>query len=117
MIQRIIFLTTYPLIWLISVLPHRLFYGVSDVLSGLVFGLMGYRSKLVDKNIALCFPQMSVQERKTLAKQAYRHFFDILLEMFRANKLSEIQIKKQFHIENPEMLKSLLIHKNVIDNK
>ena len=114
MIQRIIFLTTYPLIWAISVLPHRFFYGVSDVLSGFVFGLVGYRTKLVDKNIALCFPEMSNQERKTLAKRAYRHFFDILLEMFRADKLSENQIKKQFQIENPELLKSLLIHKNVI---
>ena len=41
MIQRIIFLLTYPLIWGISVLPHRLFYTVSDLLSRFVFGWMG----------------------------------------------------------------------------
>ena len=114
MIQRIIFLLTYPLIWGISVLPHRLFYTVSDLLSRFVFGWMGYRTKLVDNNIALCFPEMQPEQRKALAKRAYRHFFDILLEMFRANKLSASQIKKQFHIENPELLSELLNKQNVI---
>ena len=43
--QRLVFLLVYPFLWLISILPFRLFYLLSDLVFLITFYVVGYRRK------------------------------------------------------------------------
>ena len=45
--QLALFLIVYPILWLISILPFRILYFVSDCVYVLVYYVIGYRKKVV----------------------------------------------------------------------
>ena len=54
--QRFVFYFAYPFLWLIAHLPDRLLYGLSDGICFLIYRLIGYRKKVVRRNLCLAFP-------------------------------------------------------------
>lgn len=105
--QRLLYVLAYPLLWVISILPYRLFYAFSDVVCFIVFGLVGYRKKVVRHNLNLAFPDRSSQEIKQITKRFQHHFCDIFLEMAKTISLSEAELKKRFVLKNPEEMQRL----------
>lgn len=105
--QRLAYLITYPLLWLISKLPYRLFYGVADFAFFLVYYMVGYRKKIVAYNLQLAFPEKTENERHKIRKEFYRHFCDLFLEMAKTISISEKELKKRFILQNPEELHRL----------
>ncbi|MBF6608063.1 MAG: lipid A biosynthesis acyltransferase, partial [Flavobacterium sp.] len=87
--QFIVYLIVYPLIWLISMLPFRLLYILSDVIYILIYYIIGYRKKTVRGNLALAFPELSSEERLVIEKKSYRHLCDIFLEMAKSLTISK----------------------------
>ncbi|MEG0851244.1 MAG: lipid A biosynthesis acyltransferase, partial [Flavobacterium sp.] len=69
--QFIVYILAYPLLWLISILPFRLFYLLSDCIYFLIYYVVGYRRKVVKENLALTLPHLSVEERKKIEKKFY----------------------------------------------
>ena len=65
----LIFVLTYPIIWLLSLLPMRVLYILSDFLYLIFFYLIGYRKKVVLENLQLAFPEKTIKEIKTLHKR------------------------------------------------
>ncbi|PID93386.1 MAG: lipid A biosynthesis acyltransferase, partial [Bacteroidetes bacterium] len=82
--QRLAFILIYPIIWLISILPFRLLYMLSDILFVVVYYIVGYRKKVVFENLTLAFPEKSKEEIKEIQKKSYRHFVDIFMEMIKS---------------------------------
>jgi KDO2-lipid IV(A) lauroyltransferase len=60
--QFLIFAITYPIIWLLSLLPMRILYLLSDFLYLIFFYLIGYRKKVVLENLQLAFPKKELDE-------------------------------------------------------
>ncbi len=98
--------------WIISILPFRILYVVSDILYLLVYYIIGYRKKTVKYNLTLVFPDKSEKEITTLSKKFYHHLCDMILESVKSLTVSEAEMMKRFKFKNIEE-----IHKLEKENK
>ncbi len=105
--QFIVFAIAYPLLWLVSRLPFRLLYGLSNMVYQLVYHVFGYRKKVVRQNLQLVFPNKSKKEIITVEKAFYRHMCDMFLEMVKTLGISNEQLQKRFTFTNLEVLHGL----------
>lgn len=88
----------------ISILPMWALYVISDIISFLIYHVVGYRKKMVFHNLRNSFPLKSEIEIKQIAKDFYRHFCDIVLESFKRLTIGTTAIKKRLLIKNPELI-------------
>ncbi|WP_406843964.1 lysophospholipid acyltransferase family protein [Flavobacterium soyae] len=102
--QFIVYIIAFPLLWLISILPFRLFYLFSDLVCFLVYRIIGYRKKIVRENLALTFPHLSNAERKKIEKKFYHHMCDMFLEMIKTMSITPEEMEKRFHVTNIELV-------------
>lgn len=105
--QFIIFAITYPIIWLLSLLPMRILYLLSDVLYFLFYFIIRYRKKVVLENLTLAFPEKELSELKSIRKKFFKHFTDVFVESIKAFTISKKTIKKRYHYVNPELINEL----------
>jgi KDO2-lipid IV(A) lauroyltransferase len=64
----------------LSILPKRGIYIVADFLFFIGYFLVGYRKKVVLKNLCNSFPEKSKKEINKIAKKFYRHLADVMIE-------------------------------------
>lgn len=103
----IIYIVAYPLLWLLSILPFRIFYWVSDCLFVLVFYVVRYRRKTVQENLRLALPKLSDSERKTIERKFYHYMCDMFLEMVKTLTISEEEMSKRYVFTNIELVQEL----------
>ena len=106
-VQFLVFILIYPIIWLLSILPMSVLHFISDIAYYIIYYIVGYRKKVVFDNLNLAFPEKSEKEIKIIAKKSYRHFTDVFVEMIKSFTISEKETKKRFKINNIEVLKDL----------
>jgi KDO2-lipid IV(A) lauroyltransferase len=94
----------YALLYLFSLIPLRVMYLISDLLSGFVYHLIGYRRKVVQDNLAIAFPEKSAQERRIIAKRFYRNFTDTILESIKLISSGQELIDRMF-VADPDVFK------------
>lgn len=102
--QFIVYIIAFPLLWLISILPFRLFYLLSDSVYFLVYRIIRYRKSVVRENLALTFPHLSKAERKVIEKKFYHHMCDMFLEMVKTISITPEEMEKRFHVTNIELV-------------
>ncbi len=105
--QLLVYLFIYPFLWLISILPFRVFYAFSDAVYVLVYHIIGYRKKVVRENIKLALPHLSDKERLEIEKDSYKHLCDMFLEMIKTLSISQKEIEKRFKFVNKEVYTDL----------
>lgn len=105
--KLLLFIIVYPLIWILSILPMRLLYIISDFFRFIVFGLVGYRKKVVIENLKMAFPDKSDKEIKNIARKFYKHFVDLIFESIKSFTISEKEILKRYKYKNPELVNKL----------
>ena len=103
--QFLVFILTFPFLWIISILPFRIFYWLSDCIYVLVYYIVGYRKKTVRENLALALPHLSDKERLEIEKKSYQHLCDMFLEMVKTMTISSEEMNKRFKIANLEVIK------------
>lgn len=101
----IIYIIAFPLIWILSRLPFRVFYWVSDFFYLIIYKLLKFRVKVVRKNLSIAFPFKSKDELLEIEKKFYRHFCDTFLEMVKSYGMDEKEMKKRMIYTNLEVLK------------
>ena len=69
------------LLRMVCLLPHRIALAVGSGLGRLMHALGGQRRAVVRRNIELCFPDLSVRERDTLALEHFKALGMMLIEM------------------------------------
>ncbi|WP_309838457.1 lysophospholipid acyltransferase family protein [Flavobacterium sp. 2755] len=102
--QFIVYIIAFPLLWLISILPFRLFYLFSDFVYFLVYRVIRYRKSVVRENLALTFSHLSKAERKVIEKKFYHHMCDMFLEMVKTLSITPEEMEKRFHVTNIELV-------------
>ena len=102
--QFLAFAITYPFIYLLSRLPMRVLYVLSDFFFFLMFNVIGYRKIVVLENLKLAFPEKSEEERKKIAKDFFRHLTDLIMESVKAFSISEKEMSKRYSYKNPELV-------------
>jgi len=103
--QFLIFIFSFPLLWIISILPFRVFYWFSDFVYLIVYYILGYRKKIVRYNLSIALPLLTAEKRLQIEKKFYKHMCDVFLEMIKTISISSEEMKKRFVITNLELLK------------
>nr|WP_315141124.1 lysophospholipid acyltransferase family protein [uncultured Flavobacterium sp.] len=103
--QFLVFIIAFPFLWIISILPFRLFYWFSDFVYLILYYIIGYRKKTVRENLALAFPNLSAKKRLVIEKKSYHHLCDMFLEMIKTMTISPEEMNKRFVITNLEVVK------------
>jgi KDO2-lipid IV(A) lauroyltransferase len=111
--QRIAYYLALPLLFLISFLPFKILYLLSDVAFVLVYTVFKYRRKLVAINIQNSFPEKSTAERQSIEKKFYRHLCDLIVEFFKTLTMTEKEALERCKI-TPE---SVALFKHFYDGK
>ncbi len=88
----------------ISKLPYPLLYLLSNFVFFLMYRVIGYRKKVVLKNIECSFPNKSKQEHQKIMTDFYRHFCDLILESVKGFSLKKEEALKRFVLTNPEVV-------------
>ena len=105
--KAVFFYIFYAIIWVISLLPLRILYLLSDLFYLIVYHIVKYRRKVVAMNLANSFPDKSDKERKEIEKKFYRNLCDLFIESLKSIHLSDKQLMKHMHMENPEVFEKL----------
>lgn len=92
----------YAIFYLLSLLPFRLLYCLSDLMYVILYMLLRYRRKLVRKNLSLSFPEKSDKERRTIEHKFYHWFCDYFVEAIKLLSISEKEIRKRLDIVNAD---------------
>lgn len=93
------------LLRLLSYLPFWVLYLFSDFLFLVSYRLVGYRKKIVRKNLINSFPEKGENELKKIEKQFYKDLCDYGVETLKLLTLSAEELKKRMVYKNPELVK------------
>ena len=100
--QLLLYILIFPFLWFLSILPTRILYVFSTFIYFWIYYVFGYRKKVVNDNLNLCFPEKSKKEIKTIEKKFYQHMCDMLVESIKSISISEAEIKRRFKVTNIE---------------
>lgn len=106
--NEIIFKLVIGLIKLLSKLPLRMLYWLSDFMYLIVHKLVKHRIHIVRKNLKLAFPEKSDKELKEIEVQFYRNFCDFVVEYIYLQSLDIEKLNKHFTYSGLELMRSYL---------
>ena len=90
------------LLKLISYIPFRALYVLSDGLYYILYYIIRYRRKIVRKNLTESFPTLKGKEIFQVEKKFYRYFTDQVLESCKMATISPEEMKKHMKFTNIE---------------
>ena len=90
------------LLKLISYIPFRALYVLSDGLYYILYYIIRYRRKIVRKNLTESFPTLKGKEILQVEKKFYRYFTDQVLESCKMARISPEEMKKHMKFTNIE---------------
>jgi KDO2-lipid IV(A) lauroyltransferase len=95
------------LLTLLSRLPLRILYLISDVLFIGGFYLVRYRRDVIRRNLANSFPEKSKQQLHRIEKAFFGNLCDYPVETLKLLTMSKEEIKRRIHYKNVEVIESL----------
>lgn len=101
------FYLLYGVTCLLAMLPFRVLYILSDILYIVVYYLVGYRRKIVRKNLLRSFPRKKEEEILQIEKKFYRHLCDYFVETVKTLRISDKEIRERMVFKNPEIVNRL----------
>ena len=97
------------LISILSRLPIQVLYWVADwMLYPLMYYVVRYRRKVVDKNLLIAFPQHTALERKRIARDFYHQFCNTIVEIIYGYHCSDEEMRERVVFENTEEVNQLV---------
>lgn len=92
---------------LVAMLPLGVLYVFSDILFFIIYFVVRYRRKLVEKNLTACFPDKSVEERREICRKFYRNFADYIVETIKLLHISDAEISRRMTFVDMDVLDRL----------
>ena len=93
---------------LVSYIPFRVLYVISDLLFYPLYFVVRYRRKIVRKNLTEPFPDKSLAEIKRIEKRFYHFFIDTSLESCKLLSISPEEIRRRVKFANVDKVNALL---------
>ena len=91
----------------LSIHPYWLLYLKSEGFCFLLYHVFRYRRKVVRKNLLRSFPEKNKREIKSIERQFYRNFCDLVMEGSKTMCMESIRDKGRVTFTNPELMKRL----------
>ena len=102
----------YGPLYLLSLLPFFILYGISDFAFFIIYHVAGYRKKVVMGNLDIAFPEKSTEEKNKIAKQFYKNLVDTFIETIKLLSISEKQFDRRITIDM-SACNEVARHKNI----
>ena len=93
---------------LLSYIPFKVMYVLSDGLFYLLYYVIRYRRPIVRKNLTESFPEKSEQEIIRIEKNFYRYFTDQVLESCKMTTISPEEVSRRMKFTNVEAADAVL---------
>jgi KDO2-lipid IV(A) lauroyltransferase len=97
---------TAPL-FLLSLLPMWVLFGISDFVRFLIYHVFGYRKKVVFENLRNSFPEKSEEWIEKTAWAFYRNLFDVTIETIKMASVRKSFYNKHLKQEGLEIIHAL----------
>ena len=107
MMPRIEYFLFRSLVGLLALLPFSLLCLVASPLFLLLFHLLRYRRRVVDRNLTQAFPNLSPPQRQDLARTFYHQFCYVLLETVKGWTMSADELRRRYRFRNAEIFDPL----------
>lgn len=85
----------------------RVLYLISDIIYPILYYIVGYRRKVVRKNLVNSFPEKSLNEIKKIERKFYKHFCDTIIEAVYRINISADEYKRRALFENTDIIKTV----------
>lgn len=96
------------LLKLLSCIPFRVMYVLSDCLYYVVYYIVRYRRPIVRRNLMESFPEKEEQEIIRIEKKFYRYFTDQVLESCKMATISPEEMSRRMKFTNMEAANAVL---------
>ena len=106
--MKLLYYLTYAVLWLFSLLPMWVHYLISDGIYVVVYHFVGYRKKLVRKNLTDSFPEKTEEELRRIEKNFYRWFCDYLVETIKLLTISKKELKRRMVFKGTEIVDEIV---------
>ncbi len=106
--MRIAFYIFYAFGWLLSKLPFRLLYIISDFLYFILYFVVGYRKKVSYENLRKSFPEKNEKWIRATARKYYKNLADLFVETTKLMTISKDKLQKRFKYKNIEIIDEFL---------
>lgn len=90
----------YFLLYAVSLLPLSILYGFSWILYIILNYIIGYRKKVITKNLVNSFPEKSKSEILLIRKKFYKNFSEYLVETLKGFSITEKELNKRHTYSN-----------------
>ena len=107
-LNNIAFWLLYGTWYALSLLPLWLHYFFSDILFVIMYCIIGYRRKVVWRNLCNAYPEKTEQERKRLMRGFYRHLCDLIAETVKYTSMSHKSIMRHMTFKGSEQVGEIL---------
>ena len=97
----------YPLLvigYLLSLLPFRVHYMLSDLLYLAVYRLLGYRRRVVRSNLKSSFPEKTPGELRQIERCFYHSLCDYFVETVKMASMTEKQMRRHIVFHHTELI-------------
>jgi KDO2-lipid IV(A) lauroyltransferase len=91
---HLMYYIVFGFLYLVSLLPFFILYGIADFFFLLTFYIVGYRKKVVMDNLRHSFPEKTETELRTIARKFYRNFIDNWIETIKLLSISKRSLNK-----------------------
>ncbi len=98
----------YGLAWLISLLPYRMLYGLSDFLYLIVYYVVRYRRGIVRKNLTTSFPEKNMHEIVSIEQKFYHWLCDYAVETIKLLTVSNHEFVRHLEFRGTEAVEQCL---------
>lgn len=96
------------LVKMLSHVPFRLLYLLSDILFFPFYFIIRYRRTIVRKNLTESFPDKSIDEIIRIEKRFYHFFIDMALESCKLVSISPEELRRRMDFTNIKMMNDML---------
>ncbi len=108
MMKNLLYYIVFAFWYLLSLLPLRVLYGISDILYFLLYYGVRYRRKIVRRNLVSSFPEKTEDQILCIEKKYYSFFCDYIVETIKLMSISEKQMRSRMKFEGLEQVKAFL---------
>lgn len=102
--MRISYYAFYAFAWLISLMPFRLMYRLSDLIFFLLYYVFRYRVEITRRNLRNSFPGKEEKWIRQTSKKFYRNLADIILEDIKVLTIKQKVLAKHYRYVNTEII-------------
>ncbi len=92
----------YRITYILSLLPFRLLFIISDVMAWIACDVLKYRRDVVRNNLKSSFPENDDKENRQIEKRFYKFLCDYFIETVKLASMSPKEMQKRMKVENIE---------------